>query len=84
MNYHYLLNHKDLFPYIIGITYKQFELILHKFSPALRSAEHKKAYAKKRLRIPGGGRKPTLKTDRQKLFKMERVFRTSAFLSHGL
>jgi len=68
MNYHYLLNHKDLFPYIIGITYKQFELILHKFSPALRSAEHKKAYAKKRLRIPGGGRKPTLKTDRQKLF----------------
>ena len=68
MDYLYLLNHKDLFPYIIGITYKQFEQILHKFSPALRVAEHEKAYSKKRLRIPGGGRKATLKTDRQKLF----------------
>jgi hypothetical protein len=68
MNYQYLLKHLELFPYVIGITYKQFELLLPKFSHALRVAEHKKAYEKKRLRVPGGGRKPKLATDRQKLF----------------
>lgn len=68
MDYIYLLNHKELFPYIIGITHRQFEQILCKFSPALRKAEHEKAYSKKRLRIPGGGRKAALRTDRQKLF----------------
>lgn len=68
MNYIYILKHKELFPSVIGITYKQFELILPKFSYALRIAEHKKAYEKKRQREVGGGRKPTLKTDRQKLF----------------
>lgn len=68
MNYQYLLKHKELFPYAIGITYKQFELLLPKFSCALRKAEHKKAYEKERLRTPGGGRKPKLATDRQKLF----------------
>lgn len=68
MNYIYLLKHKELFPSVIGITYKQFELILPKFSSALRRAEHKKAYEKKRQRDVGGGRKPHLLTDRQKLF----------------
>lgn len=68
MNYQYLLKHKELFPYAIGITYKQFELLLPKFSSSLRLAEHKKAYAKERARIPGAGRKPKLATDRQKLF----------------
>ena len=68
MNYQYLLKHKELFPYIIGITYKQFELLLPKFSHALRRAEHKKAYEKERVRAPGGGRKSKLLTDRQKLF----------------
>jgi len=67
-NYQYILNHKKLFPYAIGIRYDQFEKILHKFSPALRRAEHKKAYEKERQRAPGGGRKPKLATDRQKLF----------------
>ncbi len=88
MDYLYLLNHKELFPYIIGITYKQFELILTKFSPALRLAEHEKAYSKKRIRIPGGGRKPTLRTDRQKLFyilfyyKVYPTFRFAQCLFH--
>lgn len=68
MNYTYLIKHKHLFPYVIGITYNQFEKILPKFSFALRQAEHKKAYEKMRIRDLGGGRKPTLKTDRQKLF----------------
>lgn len=68
MNYTYLLKNKSLFPYVVGITHKQFELLLPKFSTALRQAEHKKAYERKRIRIPGGGRKPILKTDRQKLF----------------
>lgn len=68
MNYRYLLAHPQLFPSAIGITYKQFELLLPKFSSALRRAEHKKAYEKERVRIPGGGRKPKLATDRQKLF----------------
>lgn len=68
MNYIYILKHKELFPSVIGITYKQFESVLPKFSYALRIAEHKKAYEKKRQREVGGGRKPTLATDRQKLF----------------
>lgn len=68
MSYQYLLKHPQLFPYVIGITYKQFELLLPKFSAALRKAEHKKAYEKERIRVPGGGRKSKLATDRQKLF----------------
>lgn len=68
MNYQYLLKNKELFPDAIGITYQQFESLLPKFSHALRVAEHKKAYEKERVRIPGGGRKPKLATDRQKLF----------------
>lgn len=68
MNYIYLLNHKELFPSVIGITYKQFELILPKFSSALRAKEHKKAYEKKRQREVGGGRKAKFSSDRQKLF----------------
>lgn len=67
-NYQYILKHKELFPYVIGIKYDQFEKILHKFSSALRRAEHKKACEKERFRAPGGGRKPKLATDRQKLF----------------
>lgn len=68
MNYEYLLKHKELFQYAIGVTYQQFEQILLKFIPALRAAECQKAYRKVRVRAPGAGRKPTLKTDRQKLF----------------
>lgn len=67
-NFQYILKHKGLFPHVIGISYYQFEKILHKFSPALRRAEHKKAHEKERLRAPGGGRKSKLETDRQKLF----------------
>jgi hypothetical protein len=68
MNYLYLLKHKELFPAVIGITYQQFASLLPKFSCALRQAEHKKAYEKERQRVPGGGRKAKLATDRQKLF----------------
>lgn len=68
MNYRYLLKHRELFQYTIGISYPQFEALLPTFTIALRRAESQKAYAKERQRVPGGGRKPTLKTDRQKLF----------------
>lgn len=68
MQYTYLLKNKFLFPYVVGITHRQFELLLPKFSHALRVAEQKKAYDKVRVRDVGGGRKATLKTDRQKLF----------------
>jgi len=68
MIYDYLLKHPDLFQYAIGITYKQFQELLPKFSKALRTAEHDKAWQKKRIREPGGGRKATLKTDAEKLF----------------
>lgn len=68
MNYQYLLRHRELFQYTIGISYAQFEAILPKFSLALRRAEHENAFSRERQRAPGGGRKPTLKTDRQKLF----------------
>lgn len=68
INQEYLLKHTELFQYAIGITYKQFEVLLLKFSIELRQEEHKKAYAKPRIRFPGAGRKPILRTDRQKLF----------------
>jgi DDE superfamily endonuclease len=68
MIYQYLLKHPDLFQYAIGIPYTQFLLLLPKFSASLRKAEHEKAWSKKRLREPGGGRKATLKTDEEKLF----------------
>lgn len=55
---------------MLGIKYSQFEAILPRFSQALRLAETKEAWSKPRVRLPGGGRKATLKTDRQKLFFM--------------
>lgn len=67
-NHTYLLKHRELFQYVIGISYKQFQELLPRFSRALRTAEHAKAWKKKRIREPGGGRKATLKTDAEKLF----------------
>jgi len=66
-NLAYLLKHNELFQYAIGISYKQFQELLPKFSLALRKAEHEKAWKKKRIREPGGGRKATLKSDEIKL-----------------
>lgn len=68
MNLDYLTKHPELFPSVIGITYTQFHSLLYRFSFALHSAEELKAYGKKRLRKPGGGRKPVLRTDSAKLF----------------
>lgn len=68
MNYLYLLKHPHLFPAVIGITYAQFLVILNKFVPALRKAEKEQACSFERVRIPGGGRKSKLLTDKQKLF----------------
>jgi len=68
MNFTYLLRNPQLFPSVIGMKYSQFESILPKFILALKKAEQYKISSKKRERSPGGGRKATLKTDRQKLF----------------
>lgn len=69
MNFEYLLNHKNLFPSIIGITYYQFSCLLPKFSKHLRIAEKSKALSKSnRLRNPGGGRKSKFNSDASKLF----------------
>lgn len=68
MIYEYLLKHPDLFQYAIGITHTQFQQLLPKFRNALRKAEHEKAWKRKRIREPGGGRKATLGTDEEKLF----------------
>lgn len=53
---------------MIGISHPQFEVLLPKFAQTLRQAEHHRDWSRTRERAPGGGRKPTLKTDRQKLF----------------
>lgn len=68
MNLNYLLKHPELFQYVIGIKFNQFNELLPKFSLSLRKAENTKAHSKKRLREAGGGRKATLKTDFDKLF----------------
>lgn len=67
-NLDYLLKHHELFQYAIGISYKQFQELLPKFIRALRKAEYDNAWKRQRMRLPGGGRKATLKTDEEKLF----------------
>lgn len=68
MNLDYLTKHPELFPSVVGITYAQFRSLLYRFSFALHTAEDLRFYSKKRLRRPGGGRKPVLRTDAAKLF----------------
>lgn len=68
MNLDYLTKHPELFPSVIGITHTQFRSLLYRFSFALHTAENLRAYSKKRLRMPGGGRKPVFSTDAAKLF----------------
>lgn len=68
MNHQYLLKHPELFQYVIGINFNQFNDLLPKFSSSLRAAENKRAYLKKRVREVGGGRKATLIDDTHKLF----------------
>lgn len=66
--YNYLLKHPELFQYVIGINFSQFQAILPKFSSSLRQAEYQRAWRRKRLRNVGGGRKAKLIDDNQKLF----------------
>ncbi len=68
MNYQYLLKHKHLFPAAIGMSWKSFELLLPKFIFQLKKAQLDQAWSKPRMRLPGGGRKAHLSTDKQKLF----------------
>lgn len=37
MNYQYILEYKELFPYAIGITYDQFEKLLQALVPIYRT-----------------------------------------------
>lgn len=74
--YPYLLKHPELFQYVIGIKFSQFELILTKFSSSLRQSEYQKAWRKKRLRRVGGGRKSTLSGDFEKLFFILLYYKT--------
>lgn len=67
-NHQYLLKHPELFQYVIGINFNQFNELLPKFSVSLRKAEIKRAYSKRRVREVGGGRKAKLLDDYQKLF----------------
>ena len=68
INQEYLLKHCELFQYVIGITYEQFEKLLPLFVSALFISEQKRIEGKKRLRMHGAGRKPKLITPAQKLF----------------
>jgi hypothetical protein len=67
LNYSYLSRYPDLFPAVIGISHSQFISLLPKFSQALKKVKHKKAWSKPRIRTPGGGRKPHLRSDFEKL-----------------
>ena len=86
MNYQYLISHKELFPSAVGITHSQFEKILIKFSRGLRQLEQLQAARPNRLRTYGGGRKPTLKSDEEKLlfimlyYKVYPTFRLAQLL----
>jgi len=66
-NLPYLKKHPELLQYAIGINSNQLTEILHKFSPALHHFEQ--TWLKNpRLRLAGAGRKPSLKSDWDKLF----------------
>ena len=67
-NQEYLLKHPELFQYVIGIRFNQFNELLPKFSKTLRLTEVRKSYSKRRLREGGGGRKAKLVNDYSKLF----------------
>ena len=63
----YLKKHLELFQYAIGIRHSQFQILLPKFSLALRQAEV--SWLKSpRLNNPGQGRKSSLGSDFDKLF----------------
>lgn len=67
LNLFYLRRHPELLQYAIGINHSQFVSLYSKFIPALRKNEL--LWLKQpRLRLPGGGRKPHLKSDWEKLF----------------
>lgn len=68
MNQEYLLKHPELFQYVIGIKFSQFNELLPKFPNTLRKAEYLEIWGKQRIREPGGGRKAKLQTDSDKLF----------------
>ncbi len=63
----YLRGHPDLWQYVTGIRYSQFQALLPKFSLGLRQSEI--SWLKQpRINQPGQGRKPTLVSDWDKLF----------------
>ena len=66
-NLPYLRKHPELLQYAIGINRFQFQALLAKFTLVLRHQEQL-LLKRPRLRLPGGGRKPTLKSDIEKLF----------------
>ena len=76
MNHQYLLKHPELFQYVIGINYKQFQELLPLFVVTLSRSDTIRAWSKERVRIPGGGRKPTLKTTEEKLFFILLYYKT--------
>lgn len=76
MNHQYLLKHPELFQYVIGITHEQFVSLLPLFAASLGKAELQRVWSKKRVRIPGGGRKPTLKGTEEKLFFILLYYKT--------
>jgi len=67
--YKYISKNTHLYPFLIGLTYEQFNILLPKFRKQLRIAEqHKYLSEFKRIRSPGGGRKSKLESDDHKLF----------------
>lgn len=67
LNISYLRRHPELLQYALGIPHSQFVSLCNLFVPALRKQEV--LWLKHpRLRSPGGGRKPHLRSDWEKLF----------------
>ena len=80
-----LRKHPESLQYLVGINSSQFKFLLPKFSLALRQIEI--SWLKQpRIRSVGGGRKPTLKSDFDKLlfilfyYKVYPTFRFAAIL----
>lgn len=80
-----LRKHPECLQYLVGIKYSQFKLLLPKFSLALRQSEVS-WFKQPRLRAVGGGRKPTLRSDFEKLlfilfyYKVYPTFRFTSIL----
>lgn len=67
MNLPYLLKHPDLFPAVVGMSYKNFSKLLALFDLQYHQCQYHRLWRQDRLRAMGAGRRPVLRTSSERL-----------------